>query len=281
VLGDFVWTSLDYIGESGIGRMRDAASTEFLGEYPWHHANCGDLDLCGFKRPQSYYRDIVWDAGTRLYIAVHPPEEAGHERVPSLWGWHDIWPNWNWQGHEGQPLKVEVYSAFEEVELFLNDRSLGRLPTGRAQRHIASFQVPYEPGQLKAVGYQSGGAASEMLLVTAGPAARICLSPDRAAIRADAQDLAYITVEVADAAGQVHPADDRLVRFSVDGPGELAAVGSGNPVSEEDYRGDRRTTFRGRSLVIVKSTGEPGTVTLRAEADGLEPAVVEIRATAS
>ena len=268
VLGDFVWTSLDYLGESGIGRMREIGNEAFLGKYPWHHANCGDLDLCGFKRPQSYYRDIVWDVGTRLYFAVHPPTDQNSE--PSQWGWHDVWPNWNWEGYEGQPLKVDVYSACEEVELHLNERSLGRKPAGSAQQHIASFDVPYEAGTLKAVGYQDGEPAAELVLRTCGPASRVRLTVDNQQLHAKPDELAYVTVELLDGEGQVHPAMDRLVRFTITGPARLAAVGSGNPTSEEAYQSDRRTTFRGRCLAVVQSTGEPGEVILCAEADGLE-----------
>lgn len=276
VLGDFVWTSLDYLGESGIGRMRKIGSEEFLGKYPWHQANCGDLDLCGFKRPQSYYRDILWNVGTKLYFAVHTPQPEGQEAAPTLWGWHDVWPNWNWPGHEGKPLKVDIYSACDEVELFLNDRSLGRKPSTRAEQHIATFEIPYEQGVLRAVGYNDGEAAAESFLRTSGPASRIRLTADRAQLKAAHGDLSYVTVEILDADGQMHPTADRLVRFTLNGTGKLAAVGSANPVSEERYQGCERTTYRGRCLAVVQSTGEAGQAVLRAEADGLEAAEITI-----
>lgn len=279
VLGDFVWTSLDYLGEAGIGRVDYGDQpTAFLGGYPWHQANCGDLDLCGFKRPQSYYRDIVWKTGTQLYIAVHKPNPENKEVHVSRWGWPEVWPNWTWAGHEGQPFKVDVYSACEQVELFLNGRSLGVQPSGKAERYTASFEVPYEAGQLKAVGWIGGKAAAEAVVETCGPAAGLRLTPDRANLRADGDDLSYVTVEILDAAGRVHPCADRPVYFTVQGEGVIAAVGSANPVSEENYRGNFRTPHFGRALVVVKTTGKAGEIRLRAQADGLSATEVVLRA---
>ena len=136
VIGDFVWTSLDYLGETGIGRVHfDGDKAGFLGDYPWHQANCGDLDLCGFKRPQSYYRDILWQNGAPLYIAVHTPIPAGKTPFITQWGWPDVNANWTWPGHEGQTFTVDVYSGCDQVELLLNGESLGLSPPERPRAH--------------------------------------------------------------------------------------------------------------------------------------------------
>jgi beta-galactosidase len=279
VLGDFVWTSLDYLGESGIGRVHyDGEEAPFLGAYPWHQANCGDLDLCGFKRPQSYYRDILWEHGEPLYIAVHDP--IPEEKIPTItrWGWPLVWPNWNWPGREGEIFQVDVYSACEQVELFLNGRSLGVQPTTLEQRRMASFEAPYEPGELKAVGYTGGKPAAEYLLKTAGAPACLRLVPDRSEIRAEGGDLCFVTAEVLDAHGQVHPTAEDNLLFSVKGPGSLLAVGSSNPVSEERYVGNQRRAYRGRCLVAIKPSGEPGEIRLRAQADGLDGDEIVLKA---
>ena len=280
VIGDFVWTSLDYLGESGIGRVYFGEEKEYsLGKYPWHQANCGDLDLCGFKRPQSYYRDILWGRGDALYIAVHHgPIPAGETPIITRWGWPEVWPDWTWPGHEGELFKVDVYSACEEVELSLNGRSLGVKPAGREQRHIASFDVPYEAGVLRAVGYRAGQPAAEHQVETAGEPACIRLTPDHRVIRAEAGDLGFVSVEITDAQGRVHPAADDLIIFTLEGEGSLVAVGNSNPVSTESYVGDRRRAFRGRCLAVVTSDGKAGAVRLRAEAKGLEPAETIITA---
>jgi beta-galactosidase len=269
VIGDFVWTSLDYLGEAGLGRpLDDDSAASFLGIYPWHQANCGDLDICGFKRPQSYYRDMVWGIGTQPYIVVHTPAPDGKTPQITKWGWPDVWPNWNWPGRDGQPLRVEVYSTCEQVELILNGRSLGIRPAGRAARYSAAFDVLYEPGVLRAVGYRDQQPSAQFELRTATAPASIRLEPDRPTIRAEG-DICYVTVQIVDSAGAVHPTADNLVTFSIEGPGALVAVGNANPVSTEYYVGNRRSAFRGRCLAVIASTGEPGEVHFRAEAAGL------------
>jgi beta-galactosidase len=280
VIGDFVWTSLDYLGESGIGRVHFGGENEsFLGQYPWHQANCGDLDLCGFKRPQSYYRDMLWQNGDKLYIAVHypVPSQGGKTPVVTLWGWPDVGANWTWPGREGQMFKVDVYSACDKVELFQNGKSLGVQPTTREEKFTASFEVPYAPGELKAVGYSGDQPTVECELKTAGLANQLRLSPDRSAIQAEAGDLCFVTVEITDGEGQMHPDADAEVYFTVKGEGSLAAVGSADPQSAERYRGNQRKTYRGRCLVVVKSTGKQGEIHLRAQADGLDGAEVVIQ----
>jgi beta-galactosidase len=275
VIGDFVWTSLDYLGEAGIGRVYyEDEMTQFLGEYPWHQANCGDLDLCYFKRPQSYYRDILWHRGDQLTIEVHQPHPEDQTPKTSYWGWPLVSPNWTWPGREGETFQVDVYSACDEVELRLNGESLGTRPTGREERFIASFEVPYEAGTLTAVGFEDGERVAEAELETVDEAESIRLTPDREALEATFGDLAFITVEVVDGAGRVDPNADHTVFFTVQGPGSIAAVGSGNPVSEESYRGHQRKAFQGRCLVVVKTDGTPGTLRLRAQADGLDEAEI-------
>jgi beta-galactosidase len=287
VLGDFVWTSLDYLGESGIGKVHyEDDPAGFLAPYPWHQAYCGDLDLCGFKRPQSYYRDIVWGVGAPLYIAVHTPLPPGKKaKVFTLgpensvldWSWPDVTPNWTWPGREGQTFTVDVYSACEQVELVLNGQSLGKRPAGRAARLTASFEVPYQPGELKAIGYDGGQPVAEASLATAGPAAALRLSPDRASLPAEPGSLCYVQVEVVDAAGLRQQSADDRVFFTVKGPGTLAAVGNADPTSTELYVGNQRRVHRGCALVVLKASGQAGELTLRAQADGLDGAQVTVR----
>jgi beta-galactosidase len=271
VIGDFVWTSLDYLGESGIGRVHyDGDQAQFLGEYPWHQANCGDLDLCGCKRPQSYYRDLLWQDDPRIYIAVHSPIPEGKTPTITLWGWPDVLPNWNWFSHEGQCLKVEIYSNCEQVELFLNDQPLGRKPCSHKEKYKTEFNVVYKPGELRAIGYTAGKPVVEQVISTTGDPTQIRLTPDRERIQADGHDLCYITAEVLDAVGRLHPTADNPIFFTINGPGKILAVGSSNPRSEELYVGNQRRVYRGRSLVVVKSINEPGEIHISAQADGLE-----------
>jgi beta-galactosidase len=278
VIGDFVWTSLDYLGEAGIGRVHfEGEGGGFLGDYPWHQANCGDLDLCGFKRPPSYYRDVLWGTGDKLYIAVHRPLSEGQEPTITRWGWPLVVASWTWPGHEGETLTVDVYSACEQVELFLNGEPLGAQPTGREERFTATFEVPYQPGTLRAVGYEGKTEMAACELDTVGAPSGIRLSADCEELQAGSDDLSYVTVEVVDAEGRRCPNADHELFFTVQGPGVIAAVGNGNPVSEEPYRGHTRRAHEGHCLVVVRATGEPGAIHLRAQADGLDATELALR----
>ena len=280
VVGDFVWTAFDYIGEASIGWRGYWQESNF---YPWNLAYCGDIDICGWKRPQSFYRDALWKEN-QLSLFVRPPRpsfEPNPKRQSwSKWHWHDVVADWNWKGHEGKPLDVDVYSSCEEVELFLNGKSLGRKPTNRSTEFKATWSVPYQPGTLKAVGHGKTPrtAAATAELRTADVPARIKLSADRARVRADGQDLSYVTVELVDARGVRHPKAENLVRFGVEGPGSIVGVGNANPVSTESYQQPQRKAWQGRALVVVKSNKQPGRITLRATSQGLPPATLVIDA---
>ncbi|MEJ7676125.1 MAG: DUF4982 domain-containing protein [Chitinophagaceae bacterium] len=139
-------------------------------------------------------------------------------------------PEWNWNGYENKPLEVNVYSSCEQVELFINSRSLGKKPTNRSTKYIAAWQVPYEQGELKAIGYDAKNKViNTALLSSATDAVRIKLTADRNIIKANNQDLSYVTVELVDAKGNRNPLAENLVRFEIDGPGTIAGVGNANP----------------------------------------------------
>ena len=276
VIGDFVWTGFDYLGESGIGQATlDGEKDDY--SFPWHVAYCGDIDICGVKRPQSHYRDVLWGRGPKVHIAVHRPLPEGRTGRVSAWGWPDVQASWTWPGAEGRTMSVTVYSACEEIALTLNGRTIGTRPTSRDTRFVATFDVPYEPGELKAVGRTGGKIVERCVLRTAGPARRLRLTPDRRNILADRNDLSYVTCEVLDEAGRVVPNATDLLRFSVAGAGELAAQANGNPRDAVSYRAPRRNAHQGRCLLVVRPTGPAGEIQVRAEADGLEPATATLR----
>ena len=280
VIGDFVWTAFDYIGEASIGWRGYWQESNF---YPWNLAYCGDIDICGWKRPQSFYRDALWKKQQlSIFVRAPSPSFAPNPKRQSWskWHWHDVAADWNWKGHDGKMLDVDVYSSCDYVELYLNGKSLGRKETNRSNQFTATWKVPYQPGSLKAVGFMTMPstpvAAAE--LRTAVEPARIKLTADRTRIKADGQDLSYVTVELVDARGVRHPKAENLVRFRVEGPGTIAAVGNANPVSTESYQQPQRKAWQGRALVIVKSGKQSGRITLRASAPGLPPATLFIDA---
>jgi len=276
VIGDFVWTAFDYIGEASIGWRGYWQKQDF---FPWNLAYCGDIDICGWKRPQSYYRDALWKEN-QLSIWVTPPEpsfEPNPERqLWSKWHWHDVVDSWNWKGNEGKTIQVTVYSSCEQVELFLNGKSFGRKPSNRSTKYVAVWEVPYQPGILKAAGYKGKKQVRISELKTAGDPGQIKLSADRLNIKADGQDLSYVTVELTDVNGIRNPRAENPVSFSIDGPGTIVAVGNANPVSIESYQLPRRQAWHGRCLVIIKSETTEGKITLKATSPGLEPASTEI-----
>ncbi len=276
VIGDFVWTAFDYIGEASIGWRGYWQKQDF---FPWNLAYCGDIDICGWKRPQSFYRDALWKEN-QLSVWVTPPVpsfDPNPERQSwSKWHWHDAVDNWNWEGYLGKPIEVIVYSSCEQVELFLNGRSLGKKPTDRSTEFIATWQVPYQPGTLKAVGFRGKKQVNVAVIQSAEQPSQIRLSADRSSIQAGGQDLSYITVELTDPKGIRDPNAENLVTFEIDGPGVIAGTGNANPVSLESYSLPQRKVWRGRCLVIVKSDPTGGKITVTASSQGLKPASVEI-----
>ena len=220
VIGDFVWTGFDYLGEASIGWLGFAFKTTF---YPWAHAYCGDMDICGWKRPQSYYRDALWKPD-QLSIFVKSPEPVFRlnqiTKVESRWSWPDEVAHWNWNGYEGDTLEINVYSSCEEVELFLNGNSLGKMKTNRETRFTALYKVRYQPGTLRATGYKNGKEVNSSELQTTGESEKISLVADRGIIKADGQDLCYVTVEIQDSKGLRNPTARNLVKFEIEGPGK-------------------------------------------------------------
>ncbi|HLP75368.1 MAG TPA: glycoside hydrolase family 2 TIM barrel-domain containing protein, partial [Candidatus Paceibacterota bacterium] len=217
IIGDFVWTAMDYFGESGIGHaMPSTEKDSFLMPWPWYNAWCGDIDVCGFKKPQSYYRDVVWRR-SQIEMAVHTPLPDGVWERVSGWGWPDEARSWNWPGQEGKTLQVAVYSRCDTVRLELNGKVIGEKPVSDATKLTAKFEVPYQPGELRAIGLIKGKTVAKTTLKTAGPAKQLKLTADRSAIRADRNDLAYVTVEIVDEQGAVVPNAEIPVRFTLTG----------------------------------------------------------------
>ncbi|MBB6250177.1 glycoside hydrolase family 2 TIM barrel-domain containing protein [Nitrospirillum iridis] len=291
VIGDFVWTAVDYIGEAGIGWMGYSQDWQKLAPYPWTLAYCGEIDATGRKRPAAYYREVLWKTGIDP-ISAFVRQPPGTEDLPDRhyftiqpphldWSLDDVHPSWTWPGQEGKPLEVVVYSEFPEVELFLNGRSLGRHPVGVEGEYKTAFQVPYAPGRLVAVGYRDGRPAGRWELRTAGAPAGARLSLDRKTVRANGQDLAYLTVELVDADGApVYAQDgDRMAAVRVDGAGVLAGLGNGNPRDAASFQSGQRRTFHGRLVLAVRAGTRAGPITIDVDLAGMPTRRVTLDAT--
>lgn len=275
VVGDMVWTGLDYLGESGIGRYyyegeRPGESFAEGGQPDWHGAYCGDVDITGWRKPISHYREMLWDVkgqwskANGLYMAVKEPNGYRGNIKETMWSVWPTWESWNWTGStdykgeavpswEGKPIDVEVYTKAPEVKLYLNDKLVGTKQVSRDTQFKAVFSIPYEVGVLRA---EADGKS--VTLATAGEPARLRLTADRNVIAAGGQDLAYITVEVVDKDGRVCPDAAIPCEAVVKGQGQLMAFASADLKDREPKTSSRVTTWKGRALLVVRSSKTKG-----------------------
>jgi beta-galactosidase len=269
VLGEFVWTGFDYIGEP---TPYFESNEDTSHDWPARSSYFGMVDLAGFPKDRYYLYQSRWSTQPMVHVL----------------------PHWNWAGHEGENIPVMVYSNADEVELLLNGASLGRkktlsepveLPVGASVSATGKFQskyrllwnVPFQPGELTAIARAGGKEVARDSRRTAGAPARISLLADRNVIQADGDDLSFITVRVEDADGNLCPLANNLVHFRVSGSGRIAGVDNGNAATVEPFHADRRKAFNGLALLIVRSSSnEPGSIDVAASAEGLEGAHLEI-----
>jgi len=258
VVGDIVWTGLDYLGESGIGRYyykgeREGEHYVAGGQPEWHGAYCGDVDITGWRKPISHYREMLWNDTPGLYMAVKEPSGYHGEIRETQWSVWPTWESWNWEGWEGKPVEVEVYTKQPEVSLYLNDQLIGKKSVGHDTQYKAVFTLPYQPGTLRA---EADG--HRVTLGTAGEPARLRLTTDRRTITADGQDLAYVTMEVVDREGRLCPDASIPCEVTVSGCGRLLAAASADLKDTEPYPTPRVTTWKGRAIIVVRSTTGAG-----------------------
>ncbi|HEX8850490.1 MAG TPA: glycoside hydrolase family 2 TIM barrel-domain containing protein [Gemmatimonadaceae bacterium] len=238
--GMFVWQGIDYLGEP----------TPY--QWPARSSYFGLVDLAGFEKDPYFLYQSVWSARPMLHV----------------------FPHWNWK--QGDTIDVWAYTnAGDEVELFLNGTSLG---TKRKEGDVSHvwWRVPYAPGTLRAVARKGGRAVMTREVKTTGPAARVQLTPDRSAIRADGRDLSFVTVTVVDAHGVPVPDAEPLVHLKLTGGATIAGVDNGDQVSHERFQRDSVRLFAGKALVIVRPRHAGGTASLTATADGLQPATARL-----
>ena len=260
VVGDIVWTGLDYLGESGIGRNyykgeREGESWIKGGQPEWHGAPCGDVDITGWRKPISHYREMLWNEDTPLYMAVKEPNGYHGDIKTTMWSVWPTWESWTWPGWEGKPVEVEVYTHQPEVKLYLNDQLIGTKQVSRKTEFKAVFSVPYQTGTLRA---EAGGKS--VTLKTAGEPARLRLTPDRTMMTADGQSLTFVTIEVLDKNGILVPEAAIDCEAIIKGQGQLLAFASADLKDTEPYTSPRSKTWKGRALLVVRSTQKKGSV---------------------
>ena len=262
IVGDIVWTGLDYLGESSIGRYYYEGERPgehwFDGGFPeWHGAYCGDVDITGWRKPISHYREVLWHNDTPLYMAVKEPDGYHGKILETSWSVWPTWESWTWPGWDGKPVEVEVYTRQPEVKLYLDDQLIGTKQVSRDTEFKAVFSVPYKAGTLRA---EAGGES--VILKTAGEPARLRVTPDRTTMTADGQSLTFITVEVVDKQGTPVPEAAISCEAIVKGAGTLLAFASADLKDTEPYTSPRVKTWKGRALLVVRSTQKKGSVSV-------------------
>lgn len=267
VIGDFTWTGWDYLGEAGLGMVAYPAEGKSwdADAFPALLAYCGDIDITGFRRPASYFREIVFGLRPEPFIAVHAPQQ--HGRTPAMldWAWTDSLAEWTWDVAPGTEMTVDVYSDADEIELLLNGEPLDRRAAGVAHGFIATFSVPYEAGELTAVAWRDNVRGERTTLRTTGDVSALSARAVGTGLR---DEYEYIALELHDADGRVVPHDDRVVEVRVEGAAVLVGLGSARPVTEESYLSGRTTTFNGRAQAIIRRNGDGPTV-IAVSSDGL------------
>jgi beta-galactosidase len=282
ILGDFVWTAIDYLGESSIGRWY--YSGDIPGEhwtqdfFPWHGAYCGDVDLVGWRKPISHYRSMLYNNNEKLYMAVKEPAPEPLEIKETLWSVWPTWESWTWPGFEGKKIEVEVYSKYPKVRLYLNNKLIGEQQTSREQKFKATFSLTYSAGLLKAVGVENDKEFESTVLQTAGDAAKIKLTADRKELKANGQDLSFVTVEITDKDGVFQPNAANRLTFKVEGAGTIVAVCNADIKDCDQYVGNTRKAWKGRALVVIKGGHMAGDIKLTATSPGLGEATLNIKA---
>lgn len=269
VIGDFMWTAWDYLGEAGVGLpVYGTSQAPFSKEYPCLTAACGSVDITGYVESQGYYTAIVFGAYEKPYIAVRPVDHAGEEYSIGLWRLTDAVNSWSWPGCEGRQTEIEVYSTGNAVELLQDGVSLGRK---ELELYRASYNTEYRSGILEAVSYdENGNEMARERLVSAKGKEQITILPEETEIYADGTDLVYINIQITDEKGIPFMLRDRKLNVSVMGAGRLLALGSGNPETVEKFSDSTYTTYHGRLLAIVQSTGKTGEIKICVSGEGFK-----------
>jgi beta-galactosidase len=238
LMGEFVWSGFDYHGEPD----------PYEDMWPAHSSYFGIVDMCGFKKDRFYLYQSQWTDEPMIHLL----------------------PHWNWHGREGEVTPVYCYTNCAWAELFVNGRSLGKKAKRGGEFRLKWNEVVYQPGSIKAVGYDDKGKVlCEKEIRTAGKPYKTELLADRKTIKADGEDLCFVTVRIVDKQGNLCPLADNLVRFKIEGDGEVACVGNGNPISHESYQAKQRKAFHGLCLAVVRSKTWEGDIKLTASSEGL------------
>ena len=285
VLGDFVWTAIDYLGEVSAGEATYAKEVDNRAEmvlndgnlpegikpemlydlqyesmpnlFPRYLSWCGDLDITGHKKPQGYYRNVLWDV-TPVEMLVHEPIPEGMVENMTPWGWPNEFHHWNWLGNEGKPMKVRVFTKGDKVKITLQGMAIAEASVN--DRYIAEFEIPFQPGRLEAIAYKAGNVIGKTVLRTASEPYRIELKPEKVLLEPNRQDLSFIMVKVVDRGGNKITDVDVPVEVTVTGNGELVGCGNASIDGMKSFNHVQFKTWRAYAQIIVRPYAKPGDI---------------------
>jgi len=269
ILGDFVWTAWDYFGETGIGHINYhyPEPTDILADrFPNHISGCGDFDICGRRKPQSFYREIAWGLRKSPYIACTPPSRNNRPYTPSAWGFYDCEECWRFDGYEGQATKIYVFADCDELVLEINGSDIGK--QARNENGIYVFDAIYEPGTVTALAYRNGELYSRSHLHTVGDTDRIFVSKEISYLTKNTkksdEDIVYVNIEARDENGSLCSFDERAVELFADGA-EIIGTANGHPTDLTVYTSAKRNLYKGGLVAVLKKHSDSATVKVKAE----------------
>jgi len=271
IIGDFMWTSWDYLGEASIGAWSYDGSGMMNKPYPWISSECGAIDLLGNPGAPAKYAAVVWGQEEKPYIGVRPVNHPGVQPTKGLWRGTNAIDSWSWKNCRGHKAEIEVYADAYEVELILNGKSLGRKKT---KAFKVLVKTEYIPGRLKAVAYdQNGSKQSESELVSATGEISISLKPEETSIQAG--ELMYINVQLVGENGVVESNADKKLSVHVEG-GELLGFGSADPCTAERFDRGSYTTYSGKALAVICASLDAEAVQITVSAEGCKQEALTI-----
>ena len=280
ILGDFVWTAWDYFGETGIGHINyhyPEKDELFADRFPNHIASCGDFDICGVRKPQSYYREIAWGNRTEPYIACTHPLIHRRPYTPGAWGFYECEHSWRFDGYEGEKTLIYVFADCDLITLSVNGKEIGRQE--KNERGIYTFETEYVPGKITAIAWRNGRILGVSELCTEGDAASLMLKAEpRYTVKGaepSEDELIYVDVLCVDREGNRCTSDDRYVQYRAEGA-SILGTGSAHPTDLTLYTDTGRHLYRGRTTLVLRKKRTTESITLTAEAENLPIAILKL-----
>ena len=262
LIGDFMWTAWDYIGEIGLGAWYYSDDPNFATKtYPWKLNGGGAIDLIGNPTSEAFLAKAIWQKDNKPYLAVRPIHKE--QLIKSMWRGTNGIPSWSWQGCEGMPTVVEVFTSAPKAKLYINDKLIGEK---EVNNYVASFDVTYEPGTLKAVSIDANGKEYEQTLTSATGNVSISIEPENGSYKAG--ELAFVNINLVGENGIVESKADRKLKVTVEG-GELLGFGSQQLITEDCFTTGEYSTYYGQSQAVIRSFTS-GTVKIHVTGDGVE-----------